>query len=208
MLRILLVACATLSVAACKAPAAGGSSEPFADDFNRTELGDRWAKAGTWRIEDGKLWSRGDRNEALWLKYDLPRDVQIEFDAQSAVPAVDIKCELYGNGRDHQSGYVIINGGWNNSVSIIARLAEHELDEVPVGSVPYKRAAGLSPNKVYQWKIVRRGNVITQFLDGEKDLERKDDDGLYSPNNNKFAFNNWSALVWFDNLKITPLPAE
>jgi len=197
-----------LVVVSCKVPVEGGSAQPLVDDFNRTELGDSWVKAGGWKIEDGKLWSRGERNEALWLKYDLPRDVQIEFDALSAVPAVDLKCELFGDGRNHQSGYVIINGGWNNSVSIIARLAEHELDEVAPGTVPYKRAAGLSPNKVYQWKIVRRGNVITQFLDGEKYLERRDDDALFSPNNNKFAFNNWAALVWFDNLKITPLPAE
>lgn len=197
-----------LVVSSCKATAGGGSTAPFSDDFNRAELGDRWVKAGNWRIEDGRLWSRGEHNEALWLKYDLPRDVQIEFEALSAVPAVDLKCELFGDGRDHQSGYIIINGGWNNSVSIIAKLAEHELDEVPPGTVPYKRVSGLQPNKVYRWKIVRRGNVITQFLDGEKYLERKDDDALYSPNHNKFAFNNWSALVWFDNLKIAPLPSE
>ena len=40
-------------------------------------------------------------------------------------PAVDIKCELFADGRRHASGYVVILSGWNNSKSIIARRDEH-----------------------------------------------------------------------------------
>lgn len=197
-----------LGLAACKsqAPAAAG---PFYDDFNRADLGEQWNfQGGTWRLVDGKLTSQGDQNVALWLRHPLPRDVEISFEATSASPVVDLKCELFGDGQTHESGYIIINGGWNNSLSIIARLREHEIDTVPVGSVPYKRQAGLQPNKTYQWRIVRRGNTITQYLDGEMYLEREDPDGLYGPQNDKFAFNNWAAQVSFDNLRITPLGAS
>jgi len=195
-----------LCLLACKAPAPAAVAGPFLDDFNRAELGEHWNfQGGTWRLRDGKLTSQGDQNVALWLRHPLPRDVEISFEATSASPAVDLKVELFGDGQTHESGYIIINGGWNNSLSIIARLREHEIDRVPTGSVPYKRKAGLQPNKTYQWRIVRRGNTITQFLDGEKYLEREDPEGLYGPQNNKFAFNNWAAQLSFDNLSVKPL---
>jgi len=207
MRALLLVA--PLALVACKAQAPATLNKPFVDDFNRAELGDNWNfQGGSWRILDGVLRSTGDQNVALWLDVPMPRDVEISFEASSASPEVDLKCELFGDGRTHESGYIIINGGWRNTLSIIARQREHEIDKLAVGSVPYKRKAGLQPGQTYRWRIVRRGNVITQYLDGEKYLERDDPEALYGPQNNKFAFNNWAAQVTFDNLSVKPLSAN
>ncbi|MFH1807400.1 MAG: hypothetical protein ABIJ09_01545 [Pseudomonadota bacterium] len=206
-MRLLIASALLLTLLACKA-SSEASSEPFADDFSAGQLGPHWNfQGGSWKVRDGALVTTGDQNVALWLDWAMPRDVEIRFDATSSSPAVDLKCELFGDGRSHESGYIIINGGWNNSASIIARQREHELDQVPFDSVPYKRRAGLTSGHTYQWRIVRQGNVITQFLDGEKYLERDDPEGLYGPDNNRFAFNNWAAQIRFDNLRITPLDA-
>ena len=32
-----------------------------------------------------------------------------------------LKCEFAGDGQHHQSGYILINGGWKNTVRAIAR---------------------------------------------------------------------------------------
>ncbi len=203
----MLTGLSLLFAPACKAPVDPASSKPFSDDFNRKDLGPDWnLLGGGWRIIDGALHNSGARNDALWLKHPLSRNVQVEFDATSASPAVDLKCEIFGDGQTHESGYIIINGGWHNSASIIARRREHEIDKTPMGSVPYKRRAGLQPNHTYHWKVVRQGDILTQYLDGQKYLERQDNEPLYGPANNKFAFNNWEADVRFDNLRITPLP--
>ena len=49
----------------------------------------------------------------------------VEFDVRSESPEGDIKVEMFGDGLNHSSGYVLIHGGWNNSISIISRLDEH-----------------------------------------------------------------------------------
>lgn len=196
-----------LSPVACKAPTDPASAEPFADNFNRAELGPNWnMQGGGWRLQDGALVNSNAKNLALWLTHPLPKNVEIRFDATSASPAVDLKCEIFGDGQTHESGYIIINGGWHNSASIIARQREHEIDRVPMGSVPYKRRAGLLKDHSYHWRVVRQGDTLTQYLDGEKYLERQDSQALYGPANNKFAFNNWASQVRFDNLQIQPLP--
>ena len=69
--------------------------------------------------------SPGVKNNPLWLKAKLPENVAVDFDVRSMSPEGDIKCEIFGDGSDHASGYVLIHGGWNNSISIIARLDEH-----------------------------------------------------------------------------------
>ncbi|MGQ0507030.1 MAG: hypothetical protein ACT4TC_17115, partial [Myxococcaceae bacterium] len=115
-------------------PAAGSVSRAFAadaaaytDDFARVETVKEhyWSSGGLWRVVAGTLLSPGVKNNPLWLKAKLPRDAAVEFDVRSESPEGDIKVELFGDGSDHASGYVFIHGGWNNSISIIARLDEH-----------------------------------------------------------------------------------
>src|SRR5512139_1315554 len=58
--------------------------EGFVDDFERARLGDAWNNTGgPWVVREGRLRVRGAHNHPLWLRRTLPRDVRIEFDAQS-----------------------------------------------------------------------------------------------------------------------------
>ncbi len=97
----------------------------FTDDFNRVDLGRNYFSTGAyWRIVNGELLSPGAKNNPLWLRAVLPENVQVEFDARSESPDGDIRCELFGDGYTHASGYVLIFGGFNNSLTAIARLDE------------------------------------------------------------------------------------
>ena len=41
------------------------------------------------------------------------------------LPEGDVRAELFGDGTDHGSGYVLVHGGWGNTLSVLARLAEN-----------------------------------------------------------------------------------
>src|SRR4051812_36880126 len=100
---------------------------PYQDDFSDPGTVQKryWSSGGLWRVVDGQLVCPGVKQNALWLQAKLPQNVAVEFDARSQSPEGDIKVEIFGDGTDHASGYVLIHGGWNNSLSIIARRDEH-----------------------------------------------------------------------------------
>lgn len=132
---------------------------PFADSFDREQLGgDWWSNGGFWRIVGGELYSPGVVNNPLWLKARLPRDVRIQFDVRSDAADGDVKWEAFGDGRNHGSGYIFIFGGWHNRESRIAKLDEHALTAAELRAQlaqqarPYPtRAAGLEGF----WDLVR-----------------------------------------------------
>lgn len=177
------------------------------DLFDRTELGPLWHKTGgNYDVRDGKLYVRGARNHPLWLRRVLPTDVQIDFDVRSESPSGDIKVEVFGDGRSFAkqesytaTSYVIVFGGWNNSLNIIARLDEHGSDRVMGPRRP------IDIGRTYHVTIQRKGGVLTVFLDGQKFMQMDDRDPLVGRGHDHFAFNNWESELWFDNLKIAPL---
>lgn len=183
------------------------AAAPFTDDFDRAELGPLWNNTGAnWRIVDGRLSIQGGRNHPLWLKRRLPRDVRIEFDARSDSPDGDIKVEVYGDGVSSATqasydatSYVVIFGGWRNSLDVLARMDEHGRDRV---ERPSRRVV---PGRTYRVKIERRGSRITAWVDGTVLVEMDDPDPLYGRGHDHFAFNDWDAQLTFDNLVITPL---
>jgi hypothetical protein len=76
----------------------------FADDFERREIGPSWwSTGGPWAIRRGELWGAGTRNNPLWLRMPLPRDVSVAFTARSETATGtrpgDIKVEIFGDGR-------------------------------------------------------------------------------------------------------------
>jgi Domain of Unknown Function (DUF1080) len=203
-----LTALALLACAACTPQGDPGiGAEGFHDDFERKELGDAWNNTGgPYRIDDGKLIVQGARNKPLWLRRTLPRDVSIEFDVKSDSPDGDIKIEVFGDGASKAestsytaTSYVVIFGGWKNSLNVLARMDEHGDDRV-VGPA-YK----VVPGKTYPMKIERRGSTITAWVDGRKLVSMKDPDPLAGPGHDHFAINNWDAKLTFDNLRIKPL---
>ena len=87
------------------------------EQFQRGEpdLGHTVGEAGqvAWQIKEGRLHVAKAHNAALWLKKQLPQgDVRVSFTARAHSDEGDVKCEFLGDGKQHQSGYILINGGW------------------------------------------------------------------------------------------------
>lgn len=175
----------------------------FSDDFQRERIGPNWWSAGgQWQIRNGELWAPAVRNNPLWLRMRLPRDAAIEFDARSetagGMSGGDIKVELFGNGRDHASGYVLILGGWGNQVSVIARLDEHGRDRKE------RRDRRAEPGRNYHMRVERQGNELRWYVDGELFLAFDDLHPLEGKGHDRFGFSSWDADLFFDNLRIEP----
>jgi hypothetical protein len=191
-------------------PAPKPKPAPFADSFDRSELGPDWHATGpeAVRMEDGALGIRVGHNRPVWLTKSIPDDATIEFDCWSDGSDGDIKVEAWGDGQSFYSGpltgaytatgYAFVFGGWHNSLSAIARLYEHppakERNDVKV-----------IPGQHYHWQIVRNGNRLTWSIDNQVFLELDDPSPLRGPGHDHFAFSDWESSVHFDNLKITPL---
>ncbi len=176
----------------------------FADGFQRSAIGPGWfTSGGHWRIARGELWAPAVKNNALWLEMRLPRDVAIEFDARSETAtgsrSGDIKFEVFGNGRDHASGYVCIFGGWGNTISTIARLDEHGADRKE------RRDLKVEPMRTYRMRVERRGAALRWFVDGKLFLAYDDPRPLAGKGHDRFGFSGWEADLFFDNLVVAPL---
>ncbi len=214
-LTTLLVAFGAVSLPGCQDPpgqrarsAGGRITAPFTDTFDRAELGPDWLDTGgNWRIVDGAVQGQGARNHPLWLRRRLPRDARIEFDAWSDSAAGDLKVEVWGDGESfartvsysNATSYVVIFGGWSNSLNVLARIDEHAANR--------RQRVGprVVPGQRYHFTIERRGRVLRWLLDGHPMLEWDDPEPLAGPGHEHFAFNNWETRVHFDNLTITPL---
>ncbi len=179
----------------------------FQDDFDRETLGDVWHNTGgRYQLRDGWLNVRGARNRPLWLRRRLPRDVRIDFDVRSESPAGDIKVEVFGDGSSRATSesytatsYVIIFGGWNNTINAIARMNEHGDDRVVGPRRP------VETSRVYHLRIERQGQRITAWADDAELAHMDDPEPLSGRGHDHFAFNDWDADLWFDNLRIEPL---
>jgi hypothetical protein len=161
---------------------------------------------GAYAVVDGKLRVKGAYNHPLWLNAKLPGDARIDFTARSESLDVDIKVEVFGDGKSYAkrasytaTSYVLVLGAWHNSRSIIARMNEHGKDrkvrKTPTGEV----------GRTYAFCVVRRGKALTWYLDGDRFLEFDDPEPLRGAGHESFAFNNWESEVIFDDLVIRAL---
>ena len=215
MTRTALILCA-LGFVACKGqskqalPSPPAITQPWADNFDRTDLGNDYYKtADAYQLSAGQLNAQGAKNHPLWLRKKLPRDVVVEFDVMSKTPDGDIKVELFGDGQSYDpdggayvaTSYVLVMGGWGNTKSIIARLDEHNENKLVA-----KTGTKVIRNKRYHWKIVRRGNRLDWYVGDMNSafLSYVDPEPLAGPGHEYFAFNNWKSDLWFDNLRIEP----
>ena len=183
-------------------PTAGltGGTLVFQDDFSQWRSSDWRSQGKAWSVVDGKLKVSGAKNDALWLTQALPEKVRVEFTATSLSPDGDIKAEIFGNGHDHQSGYIAIFGGWRNSTSCMARLNEHGNDRQDRQS--HQTVEGGRP---YQIALVRSDRDVVFFLDGERYMEFRDAAPLLGPEHSYFAFNDWMVSLSFDDVRIYDL---
>jgi hypothetical protein len=199
----------TLAVAAlaagCK-PKVIPLTEPFADDFERPEVGSNWNNTGAdYRTAGGKLSIARAHNHPLWLRRKLPFNVIVELDATARNPDADLKIELMGDGQSFDpdqgrydpTGYMFVFGGWRNTLSIISKLGEHD-DAVKAS----RREPRVEPGRTYHWKIVKRGGVLTWFVDGQQFLQYFDPQPLGGTGHDSFAINNWESDASYDNIRI------
>lgn len=214
---------------------ATSTTVPFHDDFSdpATVSKHYFSTGGHWRTVGGELLSPGVKNNPLWLKASLPQDAVVEFDVRSESPAGDIKVEIFGDGSDHASGYVLIHGGWNNSLSIIARRDEHGLsleklrseaqrvarqrqlpsaDLVQTGVFRPDTRMRVEANpfpvqqgRKYHWRIERRGALLRWSIDGQLFMQFDDPFPLSGKRHDRFGFSSWESQLYFDNLSIAPL---
>ena len=203
-----LLAAAAVVIAGCTPQGDPGiGREGFRDDFGRADLGTEWQNTGgPYALRNGMLRVKAARNKPLWLRRVLPRNVRLQLDVRSESPEGDIKLELFGDGVSKAeqdsytaTSYVVIFGGWSNTLNVLARMDEHG-DDRAVGP-PYKVVQG----KTYHMKIERRGAMIRAWVDDHELVKMTDPHPLEGPGHDHFAFNNWQSELWFDNLRIESL---
>ena len=193
----------------CKVRERPPITAPWTFDFTEGLAEEFYGTGDGYQVKDGVLSAHGAHNHPLWLRRKLPHDVRIELDCWSTEPRGDIKVEVFGDGHSYDpdggrytaTGYEVIFGGWYNAKSIIARLDEH-------GSEMKERTEPkVVPNRHYHWKIERKRNTITWFVDDMTSpfLQYEDPKTLEGNGHEYFAFNNWETDTWFDNLVISPL---
>ena len=199
-----LAACRPSNPAALMPPPLDGGRLVFEDDFEGSTIGEEWSAVGTpWSIQDGWLAVERAENDALWLQTPLPNDVRVEFEARSLSEVGDIKFEIFGDGTNHESGYIGIFGGWSNSINTVARLDEHGTDRLE-GQVGVQ----VVPEQTYRMSIIRTDNRLRWFIDGEEFLVFDDAAPLTGTDHDHFAFNNWHVPLRFDNLRVYDLARD
>jgi hypothetical protein len=210
-LAVVLSACDSSSA---EKKAAGSSSSSsaapsgelvFSDDFEDGTFRPEWRRGegengvGKWAVEEGAVVGVDIKNDPLWLDQPLPEKVRVEFDVTALSPVGDIKIEVFGDGNKHESGYILIFGGWKNSLDVIARLDEHGQDRKS------RETHGVMPGHTYTMAIERTGPTLNWFVNGEHFMAYDDQEPLTGDGHRHFAFNIWSAPVKFDNVKVYDL---
>jgi hypothetical protein len=198
-----------LVLAACKVREQPPITQSWQYDFEAGMGEVFYATGDGYHVEHGALSARGAHNHPLWLRKKLPRNVRIELDAWSTDPRGDIKIEVFGDGHSYDAdggrytatGYEVIFGGWSNTRSMVARLDEHGTEMVQ------RTEPKVVANQRYHWRIERRGNAVTWFIDDMTTpfLRYDDPRPLEGEGHEYLGINNWETDTWFDNLVITPL---
>ncbi len=219
LVYVVLVFVALGLIANCKsrevglpAPAAqvlSGGKLVFEDDFKSNELGVSWHRGtgesgkGKWIVANGGVEGSALRNDPLWLTIPLPGSVRVEFEAQAKSEVGDLKVEVFGDGENHASGYVLIFGGWNNRLDVIARLDEHGEDRKE------RTTGGVELDRVYKMAIVRSSSgVLRWYVDGVEFMTYQDAAPLKGTEQQYFAFSNWDAPVRFSKVRVYELDAH
>jgi hypothetical protein len=183
-------------------------TEIFRDEFESAELGPHWraTRPEGVTVEHGVVKVKGLQNHPLWLDVALPDDVRIELDVWAQDEEGDVKVELAGDGKSVAttanyvaSGYVLVFGGWNNTLHVIARKNEHGRDRATATEPT------VVPGRRYHFVITRSGGDILWEIDGKELLSLEDPTPLRGPGHDHFALSGWDAETHFDNVVIEAL---
>jgi hypothetical protein len=190
---------------------------PYQQDFSDPGVVERdfFSMGGYWRVVSGQLLGPQVKNNPLWLQARLPDDVAVEFDVRSEFPEGDIRVELFGDGTDPGSGYVLIHGGWNNTMSVLARRDVNapsltsttvfkEDTRVRVTSTTFPVQVG----RTYHWRVERRGTVLRWSIDGRPFLELNDPFPFKGYGHDRLGLSGFDSSISFDNLRVLPVDAS
>lgn len=190
----------------------------FSDVFEGASLGPAWRPLSpAWHLHEGWLCAAGAKNRGIWLRRRLPENARVTFDARSDHRDGDLKLEIFGDGirgatnvsYDDASGYVLVFGGWQNRLHVLARKDEHSAQRLVARvreDATALRERPVEPGRVYHFEIERSdGRTIRWLVDGELIHAFVDDEPLAGPGNDHFGFNDWMTPVCFDNLTIEAL---
>lgn len=172
----------------------------YRNDFS-APLGPEWKnEGGDWNIENGALHSRHAMNKDLVLTTPLPENAVVELTLLSHSPQVDVKFRAWGDmaGNMHDGAYHFILGGWNNSISTLAPLGEHDPRRI-------ERRDHLQAEHRYHAKLVRQDGHFELSLDGKPFLKYDDPKPLDPARYKYFSFANWKSDCEFDDLVISAI---
>lgn len=188
---------------------------PFTDNFERNRPGSAWFDTiGRYVIDRGVLTISGGYNHPLWLRQPLPSEVEITLRTRALSSDGDLKIELFGDGKSFAfnrgryfaTGYVLCQGGWNNTKTFIARRDEHDPRLLMTTRFP------VNIGTWHEWRITTHFDgsrlVISWWIDGVLALRLVDPHPLYSSKNRYFGFSNWKSDANFDDLYIAPLTPQ
>ena len=217
---------------ACRGDPPAQVALPYRQDFSDPGVVGRdfTSQGGYWRVRQGALLSPGTLNNPLWLSARLPPDAVVEVDVQPLWPQSEVKLELFGNGEDHASGYVLVHGAQAASIArradapptlevvrerarrIAAARGKPGADPVAEGiidaSTRYRvetRSLPLEPGRTYRWRVERQGAVVRWFVDGELLLELDDPFPLKGDGQDRLGLTSNDGDVDFDNLLVAGL---
>lgn len=185
----------------------------------KSNIGSSWIQAKTtaWKIEAGKLCVQDAHNHGIWLNRTLPVNARLEWDATPYSEDGDLKAEVWGDGSSYATGtsytnatsYLVILGGWKNSLQVMARLNEHGSDrkEIKIDKdADDQRQRPVQKGQTYHFKVERTdGRTVKWSVDGVDYFSWSDPAPLAGQGHDHFGFNEWEVKVCFDNVKVTPL---
>ena len=197
-----------------------GAATPSTSGSVGNDPGPDWVATApnVWRIEGGRLCGERAHNHGIWLRYALPVNARIEFDAISDSKDGDLKAEFWGDGRSaattlsytNATSYLTIFGGWHNKSHVLARINEHGNDRKEITVDPNSddpREKPVVAGQIYRFKVERAdGKTVKWWVDGNEMLTFPDSAPLTGPGHDHFGFNDWEVKVCFDNVRIVPLP--
>ncbi len=211
---------------------------PYQQDFSDPGVVERdfFGLGGYWRVVGGQLLAPQVKNNPLWLQARLPDDVAVEFDVRAEFPEGDIRVELFGDGTNPGSGYVLVHGGWNNTMSVLARKdvnapslrslqqdAARVAEKLGLSSVDLVNTGVFKPGtrvrvesnslpvqagRTYHWRVERRGTLLRWSIDGRPFLELNDPFPFKGYGNDRLGFSGFEAPVYYDNLRVLTVDAS
>jgi hypothetical protein len=107
------------------------------------------------------------------------------------------------------TGYIVIFGGWKNSLHVLARLNEHGSDRRELSLVTGSddpRTAPVAEGRSYRFEIERTdGRTVRFSVDDTLIHSFEDQEPLSGAGHEYFGFNDWTVPVCFDDVLVTPL---